>query len=179
MPLLYPTLAAVAALRLAELVYARRNAARLLAQGGREVGAGHYPLFVLLHAAWLAAMAIFAEADPRWPALLAFFVLLQAGRGWVIWSLGPYWTTRLITVPGAPLVRSGPYRWLRHPNYLIVSAEIAVLPLAFGAVWLTLIFSLLNAALLCHRLRLENAALAQRRGLDGGADARHSFLRPG
>lgn len=179
MPLLYPTLAVVALLRLVELAYARRNTARLLARGGREVGAGHYPLFLLLHGGWLAALALFADAEPRWPALLVFFALLQAMRGWVIWSLGPYWTTRVVTVPGAPLVRRGPYRWLRHPNYLIVAAEIALLPLAFGAVWLAVVFSALNAGLLWHRIRLEDDALAERRGLDDNGGARHSFGRLG
>lgn len=177
MPLLYPTLAAVVLLRLAELLHARRNAARLLAQGGHEVGAGHYPLFFLLHGGWIVSLAIFAGPELRWPVLLAIFALLQAARGWVIWSLGAYWTTRIITLPGAALVRRGPYRWLRHPNYLIVAAEIALLPLAFGAVWLALAFSLLNAALTWHRIRLEDAALAPRRSLDGAGEARHSAAR--
>jgi len=177
MPLLYPTLAVVALLRLAELVLARRNAARLLGQGGHEIGAGHYPLFFLLHGSWLVALAFVAAPAPRWPALLALFALLQLARGWTICSLGPFWTTRIITLPGAPLVRRGPYRWLRHPNYLIVAAEIALLPLAFGAVWLAVVFSALNAVLLWHRVRIEDAALAGRRGLDDRAGARHSTPR--
>ena len=177
MPLLYPTLATVAILRLAELVHGRRNAARLLVRGGQEVGAAHYPLFILLHGGWFVAIAAFAEREPRWPALLALFGLLQVARWWVIWSLGPYWTTRIITMAGTPLVRRGPYRWLRHPNYLIVAAEIAVLPSAFGAVWLAVVFSLLNAALLSHRIGVENGALTTRRHLDGSASARHSSAR--
>ncbi len=102
-----------------------------------------------------------ASAPVFWP-LLAVFALLQAARLWVIASLGRYWTTRIITLPGAPIVRRGPYRWLRHPNYAIVAAEIAVLPLAFGAWPIAVVFSGLNALLLRHRIRLEEQALAPR-----------------
>ena len=151
----------VAAQRLGELVLARRNTARLLARGGREVGAGHYPLIVALHTGWLAALflAIPPGAGMLWPLVLVF-VLLQAARVWVIASLGEYWTTRIVTLAETPLVRKGPYRWLRHPNYLIVAGEIAVLPLAFGAWRIALVFSLLNAVVLAWRIRLEDRALA-------------------
>ena len=154
----------VAFLRLAELAYARRNARRLLQRGGQEVGAGHYPMFVALHAAWLAATFISVPADtpPSLPLAVLLAALLVA-RAWTIWSLGPYWTTRVITLPGAPLVRRGPYRFLRHPNYVIVAGEIAVLPLIFGAWRLALLFSVVNAALLWHRIRIEDQALAPRR----------------
>lgn len=166
MSLLWIVLALVAAQRLAELVLARRNTARLLAKGGVEHGRGHYPLIVALHAAWLAALALWVppETPPTW-TLLAVFILLQAARVWVIASLGPYWTTRVITLPGAPLVRRGPYRFLKHPNYLVVALEIAVLPLAFGAWKIAILFSLLNAAVLWQRLRVENAALAPRKAI--------------
>jgi methyltransferase len=163
MSALYPTLAVLALLRLGELELSRRNAARLLARGGREVGARHYPLFFLLHGGWFAALALLAPPEPRLPALLAAFWLLQAARVWTIWSLGPYWTTRIVTLDEAPLVRRGPYRWCRHPNYLIVAIEIALLPLAFGAWETALVFSLLNGLLLSHRIRVETAALAARR----------------
>lgn len=154
--------------RLAEVAWARRNQRRLRAAGAIETGAGHYPLFFLLHGAWLAALALLVPADATvsWP-LLAVFALLQLGRLWVIATLGRYWTTRIITLPGAPLVRTGPYRWLRHPNYCIVAAEIAVLPLAFGAWQIALVFSVLNALLLRHRIRVEQQALALR-GMDVG-----------
>lgn len=156
---------AVAAQRAGELALARRNTRRLLAAGGREVGAGHYPLMVALHGAWL--VALFLSAPPGtpvfWP-LVALFALLQAGRIWVIASLGRFWTTRIIDLPDAPLVTRGPYRFVRHPNYLIVAAEIAVLPLAFGLWPVAVIFSVLNAALLWHRIRVEDAALGRRRG---------------
>lgn len=156
----------VAAQRLAEVIRATRNTRALLARGGVEVGGSHYPLFVLLHAAWLAALVILVPADAplSWP-LLALFVALQALRVWVVLSLGPYWTTRVITLPEQPLVRRGPYRFLRHPNYLVVAAEIAVLPMVFGAWEIALIFSLLNGALLAWRIRLEEQALAPRRTL--------------
>lgn len=166
MSLLQLVVLLVALQRLAELVYAQRNTGRLLRAGGREVGAGHYPLFVLLHGGWLVAHLLLVPADAAangW--LLGLFVLLQLGRLWVIASLGRYWTTRIVTLPAAPLVKRGPYRFLRHPNYLIVIGEIAVLPLAFGAWQIALVFSLLNLGLLAWRIRLEDATLAERRAL--------------
>jgi methyltransferase len=161
---LWIVLVLVAAQRLGELAYAARNTRRLLARGAVEIGRAHYPLFILLHGGWLVAIAVLvpASAAPVWP-LLALFVLLQAGRLWVVGTLGPYWTTRIITLPGAPLVARGPYRFVRHPNYLVVIGEIAVLPLAFGAWRLALVFSVLNAALLTWRIRIENGVLAARR----------------
>lgn len=153
----------VAAQRLGELAYARRNESRLRSRGAVESGAAHYPLFILLHGAWLLAVFLLIPADrvPSWP-LLALFLLLQAARIWVVATLGPYWTTRVLSLPGAPLVRRGPYRWVRHPNYLIVTAEIAVLPLAFDAWAIAIAFSLANALLLYHRIGVEERALAER-----------------
>ncbi len=153
----------VALQRLGELAVARRNARRLLDEGGREEGAGHYPLFVALHAGWLAALFLLTPPDaPVHPGWLALFVLLQAGRLWAMASLGRFWTTRVVSVPGAPMVRRGPYRWVRHPNYLIVAGELAVLPLAFGQVWVAVVFSLLNVPLTLHRIRVEDRANAGR-----------------
>ncbi len=147
--------------RLVELVIARINTRRLLADGGIEHGARHYPVMVLLHVTWLAALAVAVPAHATLdPLLFVVFLLLQLGRAWVIVSLGRFWTTRVITVPGAPLVRRGPYRWLRHPNYMIVVGEIAVVPLIAGAWEIAIIFSIANAAVLWQRLRVENAALA-------------------
>jgi methyltransferase len=162
MSVLWIVLILVAAQRIVELWYARRNTARLLQRGGVEAGASHYPLFVLLHAAWLASMAVLIppQTAPIW-WLLAIFAGLQALRVWVVASLGPHWTTRVVTVPGAPLVRRGPYRILRHPNYLVVCAEIAVLPLAFHAIGIAVVFSVLNAALLAWRVRVEDRALGR------------------
>ena len=101
-------------------------------------------------------------ASPNW-WLLGLFAALQVGRAWVIWSLGRLWTTRVITVPDEPLVQRGPYRFLRHPNYAVVAGEIAVLPLVFGAWEIAVVFSVLNAAMLWHRIAVEEAALADRR----------------
>ena len=163
---LYWILAIVALQRVVELFYAARNTRRLLAQGGIEIAAEQYPWLVALHTAWLIAMLIFipARTVPNWYAI-AFIVLLQAARIWVIATLGPYWTTRIITLPGAPLVRRGPYALIRHPNYAIVCAEIAILPLAFGAWPIALIFTVANAGLLTWRIRTEEGALSQRRSI--------------
>jgi methyltransferase len=150
--------------RLFELRYAARNIRALLARGAIESGAAHYPLFILLHGSWLLCTAIVAlatHAQTNW-WLIALFGALQAARIWVIASLGPYWTTRLISLPGAPLVRSGPFRFVRHPNYLIVTIEIATLPCAFGEYLVAIVFTLLNAALLAVRIREEERALANR-----------------
>jgi methyltransferase len=150
--------------RTGELLLARRNTARLLREGAIEIGAGHYPLFILLHGAWLAAIAVSLRADtPIAPAPLALYLLLQLGRIWILATLGRYWTTRVITHPGTPLVRKGPYRFLRHPNYLLVALEIPLLPLVFDMVWIAVLFGLANLALLAWRIRLEEAALAPRR----------------
>lgn len=160
-------LGAVLIQRLAELWYSQRNMRRLLDAGAVEHGAAHYPYIVILHAAWLVALIFLTPAHaPVNLAWLAVFVLFQLGRFWVLASLGRYWTTRIITVPGERLVRSGPYRFVSHPNYVVVVGELAVLPLVFGHWGLALVFSLLHAPLLYERIRTENAALAERRALD-------------
>ena len=163
---LYWTLGLVLLQRVVELAWARRNTVRLRRLGSVEADAQGYRYFVLLHAGWLASLAVFipTSAPPVWP-LLGLFALLQLGRLWVILSLGGYWTTRIVTLPDAPLVRTGPFRWFRHPNYLLVVAEIAVLPLAFGAVAIATIFSALNLVLIARRIRIEENILAPRRGL--------------
>jgi methyltransferase len=162
----YAVIAAVVLQRLAELIYANRNTRALLLRGGIEVGREHYPLFVLLHAAWLLAivLALPQPAPIYWIALTGY-VALEALRLWTMLSLGSYWTTRIINLPDAPLVRRGPYRFVRHPNYMIVTGEIALLPLVFGQVWVTVVFSLLNGALLYWRIREEETALAPRLSL--------------
>lgn len=161
----YAILALVAGQRLGELVIARRNTRALMARGAVEIGAAHYPYIVAVHASWLAALAAWValQAPMVNVPLLIVFVALQAGRLWVLWSLGPYWTTRIITLPGAPLVRRGPYRFVRHPNYVVVVLEIAVLPLVFGAGIVAAVFSVFNAVVLFVRIRSENQALAPRR----------------
>ncbi len=162
---LYAVVGFVVLLRLAELAYAARNSRRLKAQGAVEVGARHYPLLVALHAGWLAALVVtVAPETPPDPTLLGLFVVLQMARLWVISALGGRWTTRIIVLRDKPLVTRGPYRYLKHPNYVVVCGEIAVLPLMFGAWEIALVFSVLNLALLRHRIRVENAALGRTSG---------------
>lgn len=155
----YAILAFVTAQRLAELAIDRRNTARLIAAGACEVGAGHYPAMVTMHAAWLAALWFSVGDRSVNLPLLAAFGMLQLLRVWVLATLGPRWTTRIIVTPDAPLVRTGPFRFLRHPNYTVVTAEIAILPLVFGMVWIAVLFTVLNAAMLCVRIGAENRAL--------------------
>jgi methyltransferase len=160
MTIFQAVLALVLVQRGGELIFARANTVRLLRLGAIEIDRAGYKWFVVLHAAWLIslALAIPAATPPYWP-LLALFFLLQAGRVWVMASLGRRWTTRLIVCPGAALVASGPYRLFRHPNYLIVLGELAILPLAFNAFAIAVGFSICNTALLLRRIRLERAAL--------------------
>ena len=153
-------LALVTLQRFGELMLAQRNTRRLMARGAVESGAEHYPLIVGLHCAWLAGLLLLAWERPVNLAWLGVYAVLQVLRVWVIATLGGRWTTRIITLPGEPLVRRGPYRFLSHPNYVVVAAEIAVLPLAFGMPAYALAFSLLNASALWVRIRAENAALA-------------------
>ena len=152
--------------RLAELVVSKRNAAWSFARGGVESGFSHYPPMVVLHSGLLAGALIEAYVrDPRVPSALAWSMLLvvvlsQALRWWCITTLGRQWNTRVIVVPGLPLVARGPYRVLRHPNYVAVVAEGVALPLVHTA-WVTaLLFTLGNAAVLTVRVRCENRALA-------------------
>ncbi len=150
----------VTAQRLLELVIARRNTAELLARGGVEHGAGHYPVMVLMHAVWLLGLWLLAAGVPPHLPLAGLYLLLQAFRIWTLASIGRRWTTRIIVVPGETLVAKGPYRFMRHPNYAVVIAEILVLPLVFGLHAYAMLFSLLNLALLAVRIRAENLALA-------------------
>ncbi len=153
-------LALVTLQRLGELVLSRRNTERLLARGAIEVGARHYPLIVLVHAGWLTALWIWGRNQDVNLAILAAFLLLQGLRLWILAALGPRWTTRIIVLPGAPLVVSGPYRYFPHPNYAIVVGEIALLPLALHLPALALIFTVLNLAVLAIRIRAESRALS-------------------
>ena len=154
-------LALVTFQRVGELWLANRNTRRLLAEGAREYGAGHYPLIVLVHALWLISLWWLARDRPVNGVWLGLFVLLEIGRIWVLASLGRRWTTRIIVLPDEPLVRRGPYRFINHPNYLIVVSEIAVLPLVFGLWKVALIFTLLNAGVLSIRVREEERALSR------------------
>jgi methyltransferase len=145
--------------RLAELWWAMQNEARLMAAGGIEYGHSHLPLMILLHAAWMAGLWLFAYDRPVEPVFLALFVVLQMARFWVLATLGRRWTIRIIVVPGERLVAQGPYRLLRHPNYAVVAGEIAAVPLALGLPTYALVFSVLNAGMLAIRITAENAAL--------------------
>jgi methyltransferase len=149
----------VTAQRLSELVIARRNTMALFARGAREIAPDHYPYMVALHTGWLAGLWMLATGQPVQLFWFGLFMLLQLLRLWVLTTLGERWTTRIIILPGAPLVEGGPYRFFKHPNYMIVTGEIAALPLAFGMPLYALVFSLLNAAVLTVRIRAENAAL--------------------
>jgi len=156
---------AVALERLAELVVSRRNLALALGRGGREHAFGHYPFMVLLHTGLLVACLVEATHRPFIPALgwpmLAVVVLAQALRWWCISTLGPRWNTRIIVIPGLPLVEGGPYRWLHHPNYVAVVLEGIALPLVHTG-WVTaVVFTVVNAGLLRVRILAENAAMAQ------------------
>jgi methyltransferase len=154
----------IALQRLGELVYASRNTRALLARGAVEIGANHYPVMVLLHLSWVIAIFVFLPrpAIVNW-YLIGVMVVLQALRLWVLATLGPYWTTRIIHLPGAPLITGGPFRFFRHPNYMVVTGEIAILPLAFGEIGVAVVFSLLNAAMLFWRIRVEETGLTARR----------------
>jgi methyltransferase len=158
--------ALVATQRLLELVLARRNERKARAKGAIERGRGHYPFIVALHSLWLVATLIEGflrgpELLPYWPAPLALFLLVQPLRYWAIFSLGESWNTKILVVPGMKPVRRGPYRYLNHPNYVVVIVEILTFPLIFGA-WITaLVFTILNAVLLSVRIRKENRTLAE------------------
>jgi methyltransferase len=156
-------LAAVTLQRAAELVVSRHNTRKLMACGAIEVAPGHYPLIVAVHAAWLISLWLFGRDQPVNLALLAGYLVLQGLRVWVLWTLGPRWTTRIIVLPEQPLVAAGPYRFLSHPNYAVVAGEIAVLPLALGLPLLAGVFTVLNATVLAIRMSAENRALAASR----------------
>ena len=149
----------VTAQRLGELAVARRNTARLLAKGAFEIAPEHYPGIVATHTAWLIGLWLLAPWREVSLPLLAIFILLQLGRLWVLATLGERWTTRIIILPGAPLIRSGPYRFVSHPNYVVVAGEMFILPLVFGLPVFALVFTVINAVMLVIRIRAEHSAL--------------------
>lgn len=167
--LLVVGVALVAAQRLFELRYSRRNERRLRARGAVERGAEHYPFMVGIHALWLASTLVEGllrgpEPPAWWPLPLVAFLLVQPLRYWAILSLGENWNVRVLVLPGARLVRVGPYRYFAHPNYVVVAVEVLTFPLIFGAWTTALVFSLLNAAFLYARIRTENRALGELAG---------------
>jgi methyltransferase len=153
-------LALVTLQRIGELALARYNTGKLLARGAIEIGANHYPLVVSVHATWLVALWVWGRDQDVNLLALALFIALQGFRLWILATLGARWTTRIIILPGEPLVASGPYRYFSHPNYAVVVAEIALLPLALHQPLLALIFTVLNAVVLAIRIRIEARALA-------------------
>jgi methyltransferase len=156
-------LALVTLQRAGELVFAHRNTRRLLARGAIELAPGHYPLIVAVHASWLISLWLFGRHQDINAMALAAYIALQGFRFWMFWTLGTRWTTRIIVVPGEPLVSAGPYRFLSHPNYAVVVGEIAVLPLVFYLPWIAALFTVPNALVLAIRIRAENRALAASR----------------
>jgi methyltransferase len=146
--------------RIGELVLSRYNTGRLMGRGAIEIGTNHYPLVVSVHAAWLIALWIWGRDQDVSMVALSLFVALQGFRLWILATLGSRWTTRIILLPGEPLITAGPYRHFSHPNYAVVVAEIALLPLALHLPLLALIFTGLNAAVLVIRIRVEARALA-------------------
>jgi methyltransferase len=161
---LYLAVAAVAVQRLLELRLAKRNLAWALAQGGREYGREHYPLFFLLHVGWMLGTlwesSLRSQLSALWGVWLGIFLLAQGLRYWVIRTLGRQWNTRILVVPGAERIRTGPFAYISHPNYLAVGLELLSLPLVFNA-WITaLVASILNALLLLLvRIPTEERAL--------------------
>jgi methyltransferase len=156
-------LGAVTLQRAGELIVSRYNTSRLLTRGAVEVAPRHYPLIVAVHASWLLSLWIFGRDQPVSIVALWFYLMLEGLRFWVMRTLGSRWTTRIIVLPGQPLVSGGPYRFLSHPNYVVVAGEIAVLPLVLGLPLLAAVFTVLNAAVLAIRTSAEGRALAASR----------------
>jgi len=152
-------LALVTAQRGGELLLSRAHTEALMARGAVEIAPGHYPLMVAVHTAWLISLWAFGYDQPIDIIALVIYLALQVLRVWVMATLGARWTTRIIVLPNAPLVTSGPYRYLRHPNYAVVAGEIAILPLTLQLPAVAVIFTLLNAGVLLIRIRAENQAL--------------------
>jgi methyltransferase len=165
-----PQLAALALLtqRALEEIYSQHNTRRLLRSGACEAGRDFYPIVAVTHLSWIAALALIVPPQAQaYTPLLAAFLALQLVRYWIIATLGRYWTHRIVTLPGAPIVTRGPYRYLRHPNYVVTLAETLLLPLAFGEVALGMIFAVMWGAVLQYKIGLEDQALAARRALAG------------
>jgi methyltransferase len=147
----------------AEEIYSARNTRALLDRGAREEGAAYYPVVAVAHLSWIASIFFLIPPDAQlsWP-LVGLYVILQVARYWVIATLGPYWTHRIVTLEEAPIVSSGAYGFVKHPNYAITVAETLLLPLAFSAVALALIMTAIWVAVLSYKISLEDAALAAR-----------------
>ena len=152
--------------RIIELLIARNNEKWIRSQGGYEVGAKHYPYMVAIHIGFFISLIIefvtFKEGVSRfWLPLFVLFISLQLMRVWVISSLGRYWNTKILVLPGANVVKKGPFHFIRHPNYVVVTCEIIVIPLMFGAYFTAVVFSILNIIILSVRIPKEEAALRE------------------
>jgi methyltransferase len=145
--------------RLSELVIAKVNTKRLLARGAYEVGVGHYPVMIAMHSIWIGCLLFFGYGEAVSYGWLTIFALLQVLRIWILGTLGARWTTRIIILP-EPLVVRGPFRFLKHRNYTLVVAEIIVAPMVLNLVWVAVVFTVLNAAMLWVRIGVEGRALA-------------------
>lgn len=147
----------------AEEIYSARNTRALLARGAREEGSKYYAVVAVVHLSWIASLFFLIPSDAHvfWPLIWLYFIL-QGTRYWVIGTLGPYWTHRIITIDEAPIIDTGPYRFLKHPNYAIAVAETLLLPSAFSAVSLALIMTAIWSAVLKYKIQLENEALVAR-----------------
>jgi methyltransferase len=151
-----------------EELHSQRNTRRLLREGAHEAGRDYYPVVAATHLGWIAGLAfLIPSSSPIYLPPLIAFLALQPVRYWIIGTLGRYWTHRIITLPKAPIVKRGPYRLLRHPNYAVTLAETLLLPLAFGQLVLGIIFTAVWAAVLYYKIRLEDEALAIRRTEEG------------
>ncbi|RIW33088.1 hypothetical protein D3H55_11920 [Bacillus salacetis] len=161
----YLLFSVIAIQRLVELIIAKRNEKWMKAKGAREYGQNHYRLMVLIHLLFFTSLLAEQsvgrqELNEYWPSLFILFLAAQAGRVWVIASLGRYWNTKIIVLPQADIIAKGPYKFIKHPNYLIVTVELIVIPLIFNAYWTLFIFALLNQFILSIRIPVEERALA-------------------
>lgn len=152
--------------RLIELIVASKNEKWMRSQGAFEVGADHYPVMVLMHTGFFVTLLLEVTAldrplSPIWLVLLTIFLIAQVMRIWCLTSLGKYWNTKILVLPGADVVKKGPYRWIRHPNYLIVTVELLTLPLLFGAYFTAILFTVLNLWMLSVRIPAEENALKE------------------
>ncbi len=171
----------IIAQRVIELVVAKRNERWIKARGGVEFGARHYPIIVLIHTTFLMTMILEVLSFERelsyfWVVLLVGFFLTQGMRIWAIRSLGPYWNTKIIVLPGASVVKKGPYRFIKHPNYVIVALEIVLIPLMFNAYITAIIFTIFNLLILAIRIPTEERALTALTNYDIELDGNRRFL---
>jgi methyltransferase len=167
--------------RLTELIIARRNERWMKAKGAVEFGSGHYPIMVLLHSAFIVTLSFevlyfHRELSSLWVVLLIGFLFTQAIRVWALRSLGPYWNTKIIVLPGAEVVKKGPYQFIKHPNYVIVTLEIILIPLLFSAYTTAALFTVLNIMILSVRIRAEERALTEWTSYKSELEGNRRFL---